>query len=624
MKVIKKKQLLLAFTILVITLLAIFYRGFIPKKIASAEGIDYVNQAYTDVPTGFDVATEDVVYKIHCANIRSNFPAEEEFGNYVTKISFRASSGCQIYFVDGIACRLEDMESGDYECNDYANYYEILHYDSTNKYVYLKFKNLSQLDADETVEGSVSDLTIIHRKATYLNTPQYIYLSEIKIPVTEITKDDVYFSSEVKAADGLTGWSGYSLYYLEYELTLNQKVAHLVSEIEISFLKGGEAFTLRKDMFTPSDGQGLNGYIRYSIFTLGDICSLTERVKLRAVVRYGEKSITAESSETDLITLWKGLVENNFTGSYISSTNQKQIQKIVKSYQSGFYEEIKGSQYYFTDYDKNTDIKLTSLIFKIPLLDFKSATFAWRTNYWQGYVYNVYLRIDSSGMLSAEAYKVKANEDGTVTVGDDPPIYNDGVAQELYDGIDYFVYERYLYVRIKNDMPITGYFPQNAVSMFSVTASDTNSVPLTIQANTATIIYDEYNQELLAELERLQAELDESQRLLGEASALVETQRETVSVLQSSLDGLRFDYQSAQTQMEYLNEQLQVMREEYQKKIDQLIAENNNQESVPKDENEEQEEGEGADDSINQIVGLCAGIVLFAVVLVIILPKRRW
>ena len=75
-------------------------------------------------------------------------------------------------------------------------------------------------------------------------------------------------------------------------------------------------------------------------------------------------------------------------------------------------------------------------------------------------------------------------------------------------------------------------------------------------------------------------------------------------------------------QLEYMTEQIEVMREEYQKKIDQLIAENgNNNNEPPKEEEKPNEEQTGL--TTEQIIGLCAGIVFFMAIVTLLIPKRR-
>lgn len=589
---------------------------------AYAAEIDYVNQNYQDLPSGFDYGTEDVIFKIHCPDVRAQLgigaeEESEEMEDYVSVVSFKAAMGCQIYFVNGVPCNLEDCYYGDYETSMYSDYYDILHYDDTNKYVYIKFKNVSQLSYPE-------DLCIWNGEK--VEKTQYIYLSNIEQPVTDVTPEDVFFSTDIKAAHGGRGFTDYNIYSIEYTIKLNQKVAHLVDSIDVSFVKGGEKFTLYKSSYTTSDGQGENGYINFTVITLGDISDITERIKMKAVVVCDFKTLTIESAETDLITLWSSLINNDFSdydySMYMTEKNKTHIRKLVASYNAGFFEEIKGSQHYFADYDKNTDIKITSLIFKIPLENFNYASFGWSSSYWQGYCYYVYVRIDSDLTLSATAYKMATNEDGTVTVGVGDIEYNDSIANTIYDSVDYFAYNDSLYVRIKNDSPITTYFPQKASRTFGASATNKSYSSITLQANTATIIYDDYNKELLAQIENLQTQLAEIQALLESANALSESQREQINTLQSSLDGLSVDYANAQAEIAYMTEQIEVMREEYQKKIDQLIAENGNSDTPPTTEQEEPTTDE-EDIKVEQIIGLCAGAVLLMAIITLLIPKRR-
>ena len=621
MQYIKKNKVLIALltTVFLITLTLGLSLDF-TKKAFAAE-IDYVNQNYSNIPTGFDFQDESVIYKIHCPDVRAELGigAEEEYDteDYFTTISFKAAMGCQIYFVNGVACNLEDSYYGDYETSMYSDYYDVLHYDDTNKNIFIKFKNVSQLSYPE-------DLCIMSGEK--VDRAQYIYISNIEEPVTEVTAEDVFFSSDVVAAHGGKGWTDYNIYSLEYTLKLNQKVAHLVSKVDVSFIKGGEKFTLNKTSYINSDGVGENGYNNFTIITLGDICDITERVKLQAVITYGDKTITVESSETDLITLWISMVNNDFADSdyqlYMTESNKEHIRKLVSCYNAGFYAEIKGSQNYFADYDANTDIKLTSLIFKIPLTSFSNARFSWNTSYYQGHVYSVSVSVNSDLILTSNAYSMLANEDGTITVSTNIE-YNESVASEIYESVDYFAYNDYLYLRIKDDSPVSTYFPQNAERSFSARATDTSGSNITMLVNTATIIYDDYNKELLEEIETLKAQLAEIQELLESANALSESQKELINSLQSSLDNLRVDYENAQTDLAYMTEQMKVMRDEYQKKIDQLINENQNNESTPSDTDKEIDIEKETGLTVEQIIGICAGVILLMAIITLLIPKRR-
>ena len=61
--------------------------------------------------------------------------------------------------------------------------------------------------------------------------------------------------------------------------------------------------------------------------------------------------------------------------------------------------------------------------------------------------------------------------------------------------------------------------------------------------------------------------------------------------------------------------------EEYQKKIDQLITENGNNDLPPTEQEQPTTEEEGL--KVEQIIGLCAGVVLLMAIITLLIPKRR-
>ena len=86
---------------------------------------------------------------------------------------------------------------------------------------------------------------------------------------------------------------------------------------------------------------------------------------------------------------------------------------------------------------------------------------------------------------------------------------------------------------------------------------------------------------------------------------------------------MRVDYDNAQAEIAYMTDQIEVMREEYQKKIDQLIAENgnNNTDTPPSAEEPTDTEEDGM--KLEQIIGLSAGLVILVVIIMLLIPKRR-
>ena len=210
------KLIFCLFTVIFCVLLGI---GFVLKTTtASAAGADYTTKTFSSAPNAITVDDEKYVYKISCFNPRP-YVDPDDFQEYVTSISFKATSGCQIYFVDGVACNREDCYDGDYAWNKYSNYYDIVYYDSVNKFIYIRFKNLASLDADKTVNAELADLTFIYKKTTYNPAPQRIHY-DIFAPKgyvynTSGTKINTYYYNDsfyYKATDAETGVS-----YIQYK-----------------------------------------------------------------------------------------------------------------------------------------------------------------------------------------------------------------------------------------------------------------------------------------------------------------------------------------------------------------------------------------------------------------------
>ena len=170
----KTKRLTFIFCIIAIAFCSIFFGLFSSIVTANAAGIDYTTKTFSSAPSSIGIEDEKYVYKISCFSPRG-LVDDEDFEDYVTEVSFRASMGCQIYFVDGKACNSEDSSYGDYEWNKYANYYDILYYDATNKFVYIRFKNLAYLDDDENVSASLEDMCFLYDETMYNPAPQRIH-----------------------------------------------------------------------------------------------------------------------------------------------------------------------------------------------------------------------------------------------------------------------------------------------------------------------------------------------------------------------------------------------------------------------------------------------------------------
>ncbi len=637
--------------LLAIVVISVFTIGIIHSnnsiKTACAESVDYTAQTYTTIPAGFNVASEDVIFKISCKNPRTQGVSASEVEEYVTILSFNASSGCQIYFVDGKVCNLEDIYFGDDAWNRYSNYYEILHYDSTNQFMYLKFRNLSNLESDENVSGTVEDISFRSSYTTHNPAPQYLYISQIQQPITEITENDVFFSSEILAGNGAHYATGYNIYTINFTLKLSQQVAHLPTRITFSMVHGIGDFTLYNPNYQVDEGQSYGSYIEYTCTLVGQMDSIVADAQVKAVITYGDKSITVMSAKTNLITLWQSLVTNNFAGEYyakyLSQTNKDIITKFASSYSPEFFSEIKGSQSHFATYDKNNTLKINALIFRMPIANFYTAEFTWKSSYYQGETYYGKVLVDSNFIVSTSVYRRETNLDGSVefSLGDDSStattystetyaagdtVYNTTAEKQLLDATDIFAYNGYFYLRIRDYSMVEKFFPQIASSYFSAEAKIKGGSNNVLEATTASVIYDDYNRELLIELDKLSRQIAEMQEQLEESNLLTESQKEQILQLSGMIEGMKVDNSYSQNEIDYLNQQMDVMRKEYQSAIDQLIQENGG--TPPSfDTSNNQNTGtdtiDSEDEKTVKMAALMMGAFLVVAIVLLLIPIKR-
>lgn len=170
----KTKRLTFIFCVIAIAFCSILFGVFSSIITANAAGIDYTTKTFSSAPSSIGIEDEKYVYKISCFSPRG-LVDDDYFEDYVTEVSFRASMGCQIYFVDGKACNSEDSSYGDYEWNEYANYYDILYYDAVNHYVYVRFKNLAYLSDDPEVSADLEDMCLLYDETIYNPAPKRIH-----------------------------------------------------------------------------------------------------------------------------------------------------------------------------------------------------------------------------------------------------------------------------------------------------------------------------------------------------------------------------------------------------------------------------------------------------------------
>lgn len=528
--------------------------------------IDYINQYYRDIPADFDLVYSDAVYKINCPDVREQLglgTEEVEIRDYVTVISFRASMGYQIYFVNGVPCNLEDSRYGDYETDLYSDYYEIVAYDDANKNVYIKFKNLDELEYPE-------DFAIWNGDA--VENAQYIYTSDID-KITEITNDMVFFSG-----DGPSVCFDPSC--LSYKLKIREDV--IFDSIEISFLVGGEDFSVLVSTYTMEDGLIQNGYREITIFANGDISTLDKKIKLAATVNYAGKTLTVESRETDTLTVWINLYNNNFVGGPTQTVLKEYITAHVRSYQKSFQKEVQALTFELFNEEQNK-LKPSDLIFCFNANEMMSdgfeVIFRWGipifANTFETHLEEEIVIRHYGGYLYATARIFGYfNKDFDYLKVDE-----EYVGDYQFNYIDICVIEENLYIRINR-----GRFSE-LTSDFRIVQNPDH--PIKVYANTSTVKYDEYNLGLLNEIETLKQQLAEVNKNLGNSNATIDelrgrinTLEQTISSLEETISNLEKAYNALEFKYNALNEKYvsalrenATLREEKTQAIENYMAE---------------------------------------------------
>lgn len=241
----RKVKVILCF--LVAMLCALFSLGIVSSiTTAHAAPVDYTTKTFSNAPSRITIDDEKYVYKISCYSPRQ-YVDPDYFNDYITSISFRASMGCQIYFVDGVACNREDSYDGDYAWSKYSNYYDILYYDATNHFVYIRFKNLAYLDDDPNVSANLEDMGLLWDDTTYNPRPQRIHY-DIFAPTgnfynTSGTKISSYYYKNAfyyKATD-----EGEGVSYVQYKKPGSSSWATYTNGATISKTAGNGVYTFR-------------------------------------------------------------------------------------------------------------------------------------------------------------------------------------------------------------------------------------------------------------------------------------------------------------------------------------------------------------------------------------------
>lgn len=313
--------------------------------------VNYREQNYKDI--NIAEGNENVVFKIHCPDVRNEYGVDDyDVYKYVTQISFRASAGWQIYFVNGVPCDWEDIDYRDHDTSLCSKYYEILDYDDQNKYVYIKFKNLSELDYPEDV-GFMYD-----HNETYVQEPQYAYVT------AEPDVEDVYF---VTGATSSTQSTNKLAFYLCWDENMEAELKEVRINFEMSDTTG---CNIDKTLITPADFEDNDGQVRIPV-TVKDPNKV---VKIKATVTvelFGQSmEFTTYSSERSLLYVWKQMIADEEVVLDFEEDVLFEIKRLIAAEESGFYLKAESGAYiniydYEQSEDWNVDLSVKNTVYRI-------------------------------------------------------------------------------------------------------------------------------------------------------------------------------------------------------------------------------------------------------------------
>lgn len=353
-------------------------------KTAAASEIDYVNQNYVNIHTNdymaYDYPNEDIVYKIHCPDVSD--VAKETYYEisgmgfdgreyYSTQVVFHKLDG-YIIFEKGVPGLIEENKDPNkpfIPTDELTEYYDILYYDELNETVYIKYKNLDELEASYST--MYADPNISQRITEYVNIPQKTSLLDI---YNSIAENVFYFDADATQSDDL-GKLYFRFNYNSEAITGKW----LIDKITISFdtedgqLDGCE---IDKTDLTNAAFDAINettGFVDIEV----SVDDFLKSVALKAVVEfsYGEDKFVYEykSLERSIFQIWEnmesaGALEDNYGPDALFS-----IQHYLAAYNGNFNAKANSATYLqlMPEYDENTalnDYRVinSSYIYRFP------------------------------------------------------------------------------------------------------------------------------------------------------------------------------------------------------------------------------------------------------------------
>ncbi len=525
-------------------------RQYVTQKVED-EYVNYTALQYTPYSSiGFD---EDYIVKIYCINIDEHLSEDELYdyaGDYVTQITFRAASGYQIYFnKEGRARSVEDITSPNwfnYTVIDFSKYYDILHFDEEENAVYITFQNLDEIE-DEY--GSLSNCKVFLDDSTYVKPPEVALKSAIPVEINE-NDIDLYIGTE----DSVDS----ERFDFKVTLTIQPEVLAAINNINLTC--SSDLFALDKSSFTVDDAVSSDGAYIIETYARGNISAYNTPLKVSSTINYsGNQTFNCNSATSTLLGSWQYDILAGLT------KDETQTQ-LINSYNAGFLEEVEGMQNYFAAYTGSNDLAITSTVFKITVGD--ASSIGWSVDYYQGDSYDVCVRVDTHGKIWAEVYTVFRD------VLESASKHNTSYEALLIQRVQYIVSDGYYYIRFMESAETlaNNFIPSKATKYFRAYNYSDGS----IQVNSATIIYDEYNAALTDEIDALKARVAELEasilaterkmadknKAISELEVLIAAREDTIVELEDEIAKLELANNALNGNMAKLSADLEKARAE--------------------------------------------------------------
>ena len=600
---VKLKNCLIALlTVLFVFNGLLFLTGTQKTSAEEMGSIDYIGQVYVEMPSGFEVDNTDVIYKINCPDVLEDIDLEEDesIKDYVTCICFEAKNGGRIYFVNGQACNIDEPVWLDGHCptSKYSENYEVLAYDDANKNIYIKLKNLENLD-------DINDVAI--RNGSAVEKVKYIYTENLNKKY-EIKNSDFYFDVNIKTGNGFRKATNGTIFSIDMILRLNVPFEHLQANFEgitLTIIEGNNNFTLVNDFIgiekLEKDEQN---YCFCEVFAIAHDVKIEQNLTVKADMVYDTTTFTAQSMSSSLVGLWQnvysdinaGYINDNtryyYDYIYLDNYYDEGTDRLLPEYQdSSVYKTIDQNKASYKNYcwaeigkyinayasnfntlinacdfiDLSTPISPESAyIYKIPLEDLETA--------------NIYFLNGEPSETTSRGAKLTVFKDKNVfmtyfsTFSGQPFLALDTNRYYIQNG--YFYFKLNMIDTIKQDLLTAGYNDDIKVyySVLNVAGEE-----VTIQYNSQTISYDE---NVMAEISGLKDRIDKLEQDLIKSEQLRQELMEIIALLEESIANLEIAYNKLEIKYNNLSKQyiavlteVETLRNEKAEAIEKLLTE---------------------------------------------------